>query len=512
LSRRRSNPVLLAARAQSKSQNVSKSHSKSASVPDLQPGWLFASKPLEVPLVPAADPQSPAFRRIFTVQSLVGEARQLIEQHFADVWVEGETSNLRPAASGHLYFTLKDADAQLNVVLFRRQASLLRFQPQDGMAVLTHGKISIYENRGQLQLVADLLEPLGAGALQIAFEQLKAGLAAEGLFAAERKLPLPPFPSTLGIITSPTGAVVQDMITILSRRNPRLNVQLYPAVVQGENTAAEVIAGITWFNNQLTEGKPTAEIIVLARGGGSIEDLWGFNDEALARAIVASDIPIVSAVGHETDFTIADFAADLRAPTPSAAAELVTAAQFRIGDHVAELAHRVFRACRYQLMRARERFAQLSADAVLEGFEHDLGRRLQRLDDQRFRLQSAMEHMMRDRFRDATLLRERMMRQDVTQRLAQIHARLARATARLAQAPQLQLHSRRARLLSAQARLESLSPLAVLGRGYALVFNAQGGLLTNAADAAPGDTITTRLAHGELSATVKAIRKAKKKA
>jgi len=440
------------------------------------------------------------------VQSLVGEARQLIENRYADVWVEGEISNLRPAASGHIYFTIKDLDAQLSVVMFRRQSSLLRFMPQDGMAVLARGKVSIYENRGQLQLVADLLEPLGAGALQIAFEQLKARLTAEGLFATERKRPLPPYPTTIGILTSPTGAVIQDLLNILNRRHSRLNILLYPVVVQGQNTAQEVMEGIEYFNSQTAEEKPLVDIIIIARGGGSIEDFAGFNDESVARAIAASQIPIVSAIGHETDFTIADFAADLRAPTPSAAAELVTSAQHVIDQHLDELTQRVLRACRYQLMRARERYNQLSASAVLARVENSLGRRLQRLDDLHFRLQSAIERLLREQFRSATLLRERIMRQDVSHRLAQVHARLDRVSTRLAQAPQIHLRTHRTHLVSARARLESLSPLAVLGRGYALIFDAHDRLLTHAAATAPGENIIARLGHGSLSATVQAIK------
>jgi exodeoxyribonuclease VII large subunit len=507
LSRRRSNPALLSAFSQPKS--ASNSASNSASEP--QTGWLFTSQPPVIQPDPQAE-ELPSFRRIFTVQSLVGEARQLIERRFADVWVQGEISNLRPAGSGHLYFTLKDADAQLNVVLFRRQASLLRFKPQDGMVVLARGKISIYENRSQLQLIADLLEPLGAGALQIAFEQLKSRLDAEGLFNPDRKRSLPPYPTTIGIITSPTGAVLQDMLNILNRRHARLNVTLYPAMVQGETTADSVIAGIEYFNAQLESGQPAPQILILARGGGSIEDLSGFNDESLARVIAASRIPIVSAIGHETDFTIADFAADLRAPTPSAAAELVTAAQHQVEQYLDELTRRAERACRYQLLRARARLNQLSADTVLQRVEHSLGRRMQRLDDQHFRLQSAIERTLRARFRNATLLRERIIRQDVSRHLTLLRTRLDRATTRLAQQAQSQLNTRRTKCIAARARIESLSPLAVLGRGYALVFDAQGRLLLNAAAATPGDNITARLARGEISATVQSATKENKSA
>ena len=269
-------------------------------------------------------------RRIYSVRALVADIRQHTESAYSNIWVEGEISNCRPAASGHIYFTLKDGEAQLPIVLFRRQAQLLRFRPQDGLAVLVRGRISVYESRGQLQLIAETMEPRGAGALQLAFEQLKRRLADEGLFDADRKRPLPPFPHCIGVVTSPTGAVIRDIVTVVRRRHARLNLLIYPALMQGANSPQTVIDGIAWFNAH----SDRVDLIVIARGGGSIEDLAGFNDESLARAIAASELPIVSAIGHETDFTIADFVADLRAPTPSAAAELITAAQHRIEDRV----------------------------------------------------------------------------------------------------------------------------------------------------------------------------------
>ncbi|WP_158792289.1 exodeoxyribonuclease VII large subunit, partial [Granulicella sp. L60] len=289
---------------------------------DLQPG-LFSvvveTSSTTIVLEPAA-PQRPApaikittERRIWTVRALVTDIRQQVETAYTDLWVEGEISNCRPAPSGHIYFTLKDGEAQLPVVLFRRQAQLLRFRPADGLAVLVRGRISVYETRGQLQLIAETLEPRGAGALQLAFEQLKARLLAEGLFDADRKRPLPPFPHCIGIITSPTGAVIRDIVTVVRRRHARLNLLVYPATMQGASSPQSVAAGINWFN----ANPDKADLILIARGGGSMEDLAAFNDETLARTIASSTLPIVSAIGHETDFTIADFVADLRAPTPS---------------------------------------------------------------------------------------------------------------------------------------------------------------------------------------------------
>ncbi|MHB1021633.1 MAG: exodeoxyribonuclease VII large subunit [Acidobacteriaceae bacterium] len=451
---------------------------------------------------PAPAALQPPPRRIWTVQALVSEVRQQIESAYADVWVEGEISNLRAAPSGHLYFTLKDSDAQLPVVLFRRQSMLLRFRPQDGMAVLARGKVSIYENRGQMQLVAETLEPRGAGALQIAFEQLKARLADEGLFDADRKQPLPAFPRSVGVITSPTGAVIRDILNVISRRHAALNVLLYPATVQGEQAAAEVSAGIRWFNQQAAQGKPVADVLILARGGGSMEDLAPFNDELLARTIAASEIPIVSAIGHETDFTIADFVADLRAPTPSAAAELVTAAQHRIEEHIAQLEQRAARACRYQLLRARERYTRLSAEATFYRLQDSFGRRQQRIDEFRFRLENAWTVATAQRLQQLRAASERLLRQDVSRQLTQTRNRLDQLTQRLLYTPEKLLRTRIAAWQTAAAQLTSLSPLAVLNRGYALVFNAEGELVKSAEQAAAGETITARLAHGELRATI----------
>src|SRR5437868_14296855 len=296
-----------------------------------------------------------AQRRVWAVRELMSAVRTAVEREYTDVFVEGEISNYRPAESGHLYFTLKEDGAQMRVVMFRSQARLLKFKPADGMAVIARGRITIYEGRGELQLVAEYLEPKGAGALQIAFEQLKQKLAAEGLFDASRKKPIPVLPRCIGIVTSPRGAAIQDMLNILRRRHSDAQVMIYPAQVQGETAATEVSAGIRYFNR-----RRNVDVIVIARGGGSLEDLASFNDEGLARIIAASELPVISAIGHETDFTIADFVADLRAPTPSAAAELITAAQHRIEERVDALSFRARRAIRLHLLEARQRYIRLS--------------------------------------------------------------------------------------------------------------------------------------------------------
>ena len=342
------------------------------------------------------------------------------------------------------------------------------------------------------------MEPRGAGALQLAFEQLKARLLAEGLFDADRKRPLPAFPRCVGIITSPTGAVIRDIVTVVRRRHARLNLLVYPATMQGSTSPGSVAAAIRWFNAH----PERADLLLIARGGGSMEDLACFNDEALARTIAASQLPIVSAIGHETDFTIADFVADLRAPTPSAAAEIVTAAQHRIEERVQSLVQRVHRAGRYHLMHARQRYTRLSAESVLTRLRDAVDRRDQRLDELRLRLESATQRRLRIATQRVSLFEARLRRQDIAVRIATTHRRLQTATQRLHSVATQTIATRRTRLNRASTRLEALSPLAVLNRGYALVYAADGTLLRSAANTNAGATIHARLALGTLEATV----------
>src|ERR1700745_4515681 len=290
----------------------------------------------------------PLERRIWTVRDLVSTVRTHIEREYGDIWVEGEISNFRAHDSGHLYFTLKDQNSQIRTVMFRSQARLLRFRPEDGMQVVLRGRVTIYEGRGELQLCAEYLEPKGAGALQVAFEQLKAKLEADGLFDAARKKPLPPLPRCIGIVTSPQAAALRDILNILRRRHHSASVLIYPAQVQGALAPQEVSAGVKHFNRA-----KKVDVIIVARGGGSGDDLAAFNHEGLARVVAASEIPIISAVGHETDFTIIDFVADLRAPTPSAAAELVIRSRQGIEENAASLHDRLARAMRYRLLLGR---------------------------------------------------------------------------------------------------------------------------------------------------------------
>jgi exodeoxyribonuclease VII large subunit len=426
---------------------------------------------------------------------------------YTDLWVAGEVSNCRAAPSGHIYFTLKDGEAQLPVVLFRRQTQLLRFRPQDGLAVLVRGSISVYESRGQLQLVAETVEPRGTGALQLAYEQIKARLLAEGLLDASRKRPLPAFPRCAGVITSTGGAVLHDIIKVTRRRHARLNLLVYPAVMQGPECASTVVEGIRWFNNNPAK----VDLILIARGGGSLEDLAGFNDESLARTIAASMLPIVSAIGHETDFTLADFVSDLRAPTPSAAAEVITAAAHRVDERVAALDERIRRAIRYQLMQARGRLTVLSISQIQLRLQSVIGRRVQRLDDLRHRIEVATTRRLRARATQLETLTARLERQSPAARLAVARRRLEGTRQALTRVCERIFAAHSTRLVRATARLDALSPLAVLNRGYALIYiqnSSEDGrsdevLLRAAAAARPGQIIRARLAHGSVEAEVR---------
>jgi exodeoxyribonuclease VII large subunit len=439
----------------------------------------------------------PQPRRVWKVSEVAAELRGEIEREFRDLWIEGEVCDLRPAASGHIYFTLKDESAQLSTVLFRRQATLLRFRPENGLHILLRGKLSVYEQRGQVQIIAEHIEPVGAGSLQLAFEQVKRQLQREGLFEAERKRPLPAYPRCVGIVTSPAGAVIHDIVTVIARRHSSFQLLIYPALVQGESAAAEVIEGIAWFNRT-----HEVDLIVIARGGGSLEDLAPFNSELLARAIAASELPIVSAVGHETDFTIADFAADLRAPTPSAAAEIITGVQHQIEEGLNQLTHRLERAARYLLMQARERFIRISADAALSSLTGALHRRQQRLDELAFRMEAAWHTTARRASLRLQIAGAALQRNDVTLGIGRVRERLNALHARMLRAQAVASRTARAHLLSLEKQLVSLSPLGVLNRGYALVYAESGELLRSAAAAAPGQVLTTRLADGMIESRV----------
>jgi exodeoxyribonuclease VII large subunit len=445
-------------------------------------------------------------RRVWKVGDLVSEVRDLVENKYSDVWVEGEISNFRPAPSGHVYFTLKDAAAQLPIVLFRRQAMLLRFRPEDGLHVLVRGRVSVYEQRGQMQLVAETMEPVGAGSLQLAFEQLKQRLKSEGLFDQDRKRPLPAFPRTVAIVTSPTGAVIRDFLNVAGRRSSGLNILLYPVSVQGDQAPAEISAALAALNAATQSNPNFADLIVLARGGGSLEDLAAFNSETVARAIASSHLPVVSAVGHETDFTIADFVADLRAPTPSAAAELITEAQNTVAERLATLAHRIERAARYQLLQARQRLARLEVSRTQTHVTSQLHRAEQRLDDLAFRQESALTAQLRRQQSHVADLTAAVLQSDPRQRLAHARQQLTDFQSRIERTFERLLQSSSARLALLDARLHSLSPLAVLDRGYALVLAAdgaaEGAVIRSASQLAPDQRLLTRLADGVFTSRV----------
>ena len=449
-------------------------------------------------------------RRIWPVRELVACVREFIEQEYGDIWVEGEISNFRPAPSGHIYFTLKDADTQLSIVLFRRQASLLRFRPEDGLHVLVRGRVSIYEQRGQMQLVAETMEPVGAGSLQLAFEQLKERLKAEGLFDSDRKQPLPAFPRTVTIITSPTGAVIRDFLNIVARRHSGLNVLLFPVSVQGDQAPAEIESAIACLNAAFLEDADLVNVIVLARGGGSLEDLAAFNSERVARAIASSVLPIVSAVGHETDFTIADFVADLRAPTPSAAAELITEAQHNIAEYLATQEHRLTRAARFQLLQARQQLSRMPISRTEARVATLLHRKAQHLDDLASRLHGAFTVQLRQRQNRVASLAASVLRHDPRQALAQTRERLMTGRNHLRRSAEQLLHAHVNALHALHARLHSLSPLAVLDRGYALVLNAHGEVVRSTAQLITGDPLVTRIADGSFTSRVETVSSAAK--
>jgi exodeoxyribonuclease VII large subunit len=436
-------------------------------------------------------------RRVFTVAELNAAIRGLLDREFGAVWVSGEISGTRLAASGHYYFTLKERDSQLRCVCFRQTARYLKFKPQDGVAVVARGRVDVYEARGEYQLLVEALEPQGHGALQLAFEQLKKKLAAEGLFAADRKRPIPKYPRRIGIVTSPSGAAIRDLLHVLERRFPGLHVRLFPALVQGEGSIADVCRGLRYFSES-----GWADVVIVGRGGGSIEDLWTFNEEAVARAIAACAVPVISAVGHETDVTIADFVADLRAPTPSAAAELAVGTRQAIDDRLAGAFAQLAQAMRYRIAVASRRLHQRGIDRATTLFARRLGRSVQRVDELDYRARQLLRRAIETRRARLRELTARLAAQDLRLRLARTRRRLEIADSAVFEGVRLRLARARARLEPLAAELHQLSPLRVLDRGYAIVEDERGVILKQAADVAPGAAIGVRLAKGRLKARV----------
>ena len=436
-------------------------------------------------------------RRVWIVRELVAVVRTNVEREYSDIWVEGEISNFRAHDSGHLYFTLKDEASQLRAVMFRSQARLLRFRPEDGMQVVLRGRVTVYEGRGELQLSAEYLEPKGAGALQVAFEQLKAKLEAEGLFDAGRKQPIPLLPRHIGVVTSPQAAALRDILNILRRRHHTVNILIYPAQVQGDLAAAEVSAGVKYFNRA-----KNVDVILVARGGGSAEDLAAFNHEGLARTVASSQIPVISAVGHETDFTIIDFVADLRAPTPSAAAEMVIRSRQEIEEQAEGLRLRLARAVRYRLLMAKQTLTEAAQHGAFARMMDGINQRQQRLDDSNFRLEKGERRLIEQHRRRWERAAAAVRHYDVRRVLAGIGQELVSSKAALTSAIKTTLFRNRSRLQQIEHQLKALSPVAILERGYALVFDAAGKLVKDSAQVQSGDEISARLAKGTVTARV----------
>ncbi len=430
---------------------------------------------------------APAF---YSVTELNGAIRGLLNDQFTDIWVAGEISGTRVPASGHYYFTLKDEGAQIKAVCYKMTARYLKFKPQDGVAVLARGRVDMYDARGEVQLIVEAIEPQGHGALQLAFEQLKKKLAAEGLFETSRKRALPALPTRIGIVTSPTGAVIRDILHVMERRFPGRHVRIYPAQVQGEGAAEQVAAGLEYFSES-----GWAEVVIVARGGGSLEDLWTFNQERVARAIAGCSVPVISAVGHETDFTIADFVADLRAPTPSAAAELVVPTRESLLEALETTERRLLQTVRLKIATRARALHRVEVDRA--ALHRTIGRRMQRVDELEYRVKEQMRASMERRKKALDRARSSIAQLDVRLRFAGIRRRIESAEEALRQLARLRLTRAQGRLAPLQAHLVQLSPLKILDRGYAIVEN-RGKIVKAPQDAPASSEVDIRVAEGRL--------------
>ena len=482
-------------------------------------------------------------RRVFSVSELTGKIRDLFVRNFTDILVEGELSNCHEAASGHMYCTLKDDRAQIKCVCFKTQLRLMKFRPENGLHVTVRGSISVYETRGEYQIYIESIEPVGLGALQLAFDQLKKRLDAEGLFAAERKKKLPMLPRCIGLITSATGAAVRDVVRILRRRFHNVHLTLYPVRVQGEGAAAEIVRAVQYFNRQ-----QTVDVVILARGGGSLEDLWAFNEETVARAIAHSTIAVISGVGHETDFTIADFVADVRASTPSAAAELVVQTRREFDKHVAELRGALAEQMRYRILvlsrrvhefagrrgfrrpldllrqqrqrademtarlahglranleRSRKRFTAGHLRIISFDFRQQIAGFRQRSNNFTARLELGLRARLEQVRRRHAAQHLRLLSFDFRGKIAGLHRRLEKRDHELAVRCERILRVQRDRLDRLRLQLEERSPARVLERGYAIATDAAGNILRDASQVAVGDTVDLQLYRGRLTTEVK---------
>ena len=463
---------------------------------DLPPAAPAGEAEAEARAAPAPDELA-----VYSVSRLTREIRRVLEGALGTVVVEGEVSNFKAASSGHWYFNLKDEGAQIRCIMFRQAAQGVRFAVEDGLQARVRGRITVYEARGEYQIQVLVLEPQGVGALQLAFEQLKRRLEAEGLFDPAHKRPLPYLPRRIGIVTSPQGAAIRDMLTVLDRRFPGLPVLIYPAKVQGAGAGAEIAAGIAALNG-LAEAQ-AIDVLIVGRGGGSVEDLWAFNEEPVARAIYGSGIPVISAVGHEVDFTIADFVADVRAPTPSAAAELAVPNRADLLAAAGALRTQLTNRMRASIDRLRERREALRAR--LGSPEAGVNQLKQRVDDLDGRLGTAQAvHFSRvgERVREA---REKLLMLRPDRLTPQSRERVRQLERRIRPALRSHLSRLRERWQARAGLLDSLSPLTVLGRGYAVTLTAAGKPLRSVSQVAPGDPLAVRLQDGRLDTRVEAV-------
>lgn len=438
--------------------------------------------------------------RIYTVSELTVEVKDLLEAEFTGILVEGEISNFTAAGSGHLYFVLKDKSAQVRCVCFRHKARFFKFKAEDGLQVIASGNLSVYEPRGEYQLQVDTMEPKGLGSLQLAFEHLKARLQAEGLFNSDRKKPIPLLPHCIGIVTSPTGAAIHDILTVLKRRHENVRVLIYPTKVQGEGAAAEIAAGVKYLNT-FTD----VDVIIVGRGGGSLEDLWAFNEEIVARAISASRIPVISAVGHEIDYTIVDFVADLRAPTPSAAAEIVISRKVELSEQIANLERRLNQSLHFGLSLLRNKVFGLSSERVFASVENKLAFYRQRLDELSFRIGiSGADRIqsLKDKLHSSL---NSLSRLDLRQFIKVKEQFVMHQMERVQGNARLGLQKLMGRVGGLEVSLQALNPLAVLDRGYAVCRDSHGKILKDSREMKVGDQFTVRLARGGMEGSAEKI-------
>ncbi len=438
--------------------------------------------------------------KVYSVSELTAEVKARLEAEFAEILVEGEISNFTAAGSGHLYWVLKDKSAQVRCVCFRHKARLFKFKVEDGLQVLVSGNLSVYEPRGEYQLQVNSVEPKGHGSLQLAFEQLKARLQAEGLFDSTRKKPIPMLPRCIGVVTSPTGAAIHDILRILRRRHENVHVLIYPVKVQGEGAAMEIAAGVQYLNTVLE-----VDVLIVGRGGGSLEDLWAFNEEIVARAISRSRLPVISAVGHEVDYTIADFVADLRAPTPSAAAEIVISKKVELAEQVANQERRLLQTLHFRLSQLRNIVFGLSSERVFASVENKLAFFRQRLDELSFRSESSRAERLQSLKNKLQSSANSLSRLDLKQFIQSKEQSVKHQIERIQGKAEFMVQMLRGRVDALQDTLQALSPLAVLDRGYAICRDSHGEILRDAQELKIGNHFTVRLSKGEIEGVAEKI-------